>query len=132
MKCPSCKGVGTVNGIFNCPSCKGIGIIKNKQVDSNEMPELKAGMIVETKEGLKFIYINDNFALGLKGSNFNIDPKKYAVKIYDFGFNYPLNRIEDNLTIIWSKNKSKIEEIEEIEQTILKLQQEVKELKNDN
>ena len=109
-----------------------------KEVDSNEMPELKAGMIVEFGFGLKGLCVPvDNGSILViqpNGENICIDGRDIQ-KIYYIrkGFNFVSfiknDQISPAYKLIWSKNKSKIEEIE---QTILKLQQEVKELKNDN
>ncbi len=124
----------TINGLkFNCTA--GSGLIYKEEKNMNDMPELKAGMIVEgsTKQNhrvCKYFYLNKDVVMDLNKQNYCSLDYINVFKVYRSSA-CVLNDIcdSDYFTLIWSKQSPNEKKISEIEKTIEDLQKQVKELK---
>jgi len=110
--------------------------LERREGMKNEIPELKAGMIVEytSKEfgvlGL-YLYINNDWGLELSGNgkqSFCYDIS--VTKIFNIGGqnSYSFNNIKNNLNLIWSRNPNQ-SKIEELEKTVREALKQIEELK---
>lgn len=104
-----------------------------------EMPELKAGMIVEFEHGLgdKLLYINDDWMMSFCNDGWadfdNNLNKGHISKIYkSINYRKGYTTALDKLELVWSKKSPNQEKIKEIESTIEELKKQVKELKDEN
>jgi hypothetical protein len=106
-------------------------IERRTMMNNNEMPELKAGMVLrlidmKTLDNLgDHLFINKNWLIILGSDGFRrLDKSNKIVKIFDVG-NYdglPFSSINKHLNLIWSKKSEKETKIEEIENTIKDLE----------
>jgi hypothetical protein len=104
--------------------------LNRREKDMNEMPELKAGMLIEVFDrednetyGL-YLYINDEWLINIDSSGY-ISLKNHVgiSKIYNTEL-HSFNHITDDSTLIWSRKSDNDIKIEEIEKTINNMDQE--------
>lgn len=111
-------------------------------MENNKMPELKAGMIVETDRGKLFIVLT-NFCgeLGWYTSDgrgsFKFEDT-VIIKIYSpdpysnyYGFFTNTGIFKESFSIIWEKESQKDKKIKEIKNTIKELNKQIEDLENE-
>lgn len=113
-------------------NCIKDAVIYKREKSMNEMPELKAGMIVEYKgSGNKYLYINDNWLMGLRLDIWTSFSSEHVNKIYSRGqaLGTYINTCDD-LKLIWSRKSEKDIKIENLEKTVKDALAQIEELKS--
>lgn len=115
-------------------------VLYKEEKDMNEMPELKAGMIVKGNfSDNLFLYINDSWAMNLNLDrdwiNISEHDKDFIIEIYEcVHYSKTYTTCTQNLKLIWSRKSDKDIEIEEIQKEMDKLNKRMeglKEMKNE-
>jgi hypothetical protein len=137
----SCKGCDFNNGSdmydWTCPhkdqivdgvkmSCgdKGSYIFKRvEEKDMNEMPTLDSGMIVELKNGSKYLHINNEWGLSLCGSSYFKDVAEHdIISIYEASGFKGFTSLGGGLKLIWSRKSDNDIKIEELQESLTNLE----------